>query len=726
MRSQRLNAKRAAQAVDDSEQPVAAKKVRHNKASATKKEVEKNDVQDNTTPTIAIEKNTKLKTARNEKKNVTLLPKNEPSTSGIGGRRSQRNKDPVFYTTDVDVKEESKSDDELPIKSKNKKPSKGTKQAVENGHADGPKIKKSKTGKSSAKDKSGSKKENAPSKSAVERKLVKKGRAAVDSLCPVAATSHVLDEGDDIWDCMLNQTNIQFNNNKYYIIQLLEDDKGGVYSVWMRWGRVGANGQNSLKPCGGNIELAKNIFSTKFRDKTRNEWSCRDCFEKVPGKYDLLHMDYSDEPLKEESSDQADGPSKERKPIKSELDDAVRELVELVCDIKIMEAAVLEMKYDAVKAPLGKLTKEQIKSGYLALLDISNIVNVGSGKVDNRALLTACNDFYTRIPHYFGMKVPPLIRSPSEVREKLQLLEALGDIEAAMTFLKDSSLDDSVHPADRNYKGMQCDIKPLAHDSEDYDVISKYVSLNHGKTHSSYKLKVEQIFVCEKKTEQERFMAELGNRMLLWHGSRLSNWAGILNQGLRIAPPEAPVTGYMFGKGIYFADMSSKSANYCMASCTNTTGILTLCEVALGVSRDLKQADYNADKLPKGYQSVKGVGRMTPQEANQVKMEDGVIVPLGPASSKTQDGLSLLYNEYIVYNPAQVRLRYLVKDMSDGPRGHDVVVCPADDRVTSPLESRLKLLFHHVAMRQSRMTNTEAAERYLHPTVATPWSPHGH
>ena len=33
--------------------------------------------------------------------------------------------------------------------------------------------------------------------------------------------------------------------------------------------------------------------------------------------------------------------------------------------------------------------------------------------------------------------------------------------------------------------------------------------------------------------------------MLLWHGSRLTNWVGILNQGLRIAPPEAPVTGYM-------------------------------------------------------------------------------------------------------------------------------------------------------------------------------------
>jgi len=38
------------------------------------------------------------------------------------------------------------------------------------------------------------------------------------------------------------------------------------------------------------------------------------------------------------------------------------------------------------------------------------------------------------------------------------------------------------------------------------------------------------------------------NQKLLWHGSRITNWVGILSQGLKIAPPEAPKTGYMFGK----------------------------------------------------------------------------------------------------------------------------------------------------------------------------------
>lgn len=37
----------------------------------------------------------------------------------------------------------------------------------------------------------------------------------------------------------------------------------------------------------------------------------------------------------------------------------------------------------------------------------------------------------------------------------------------------------------------------------------------------------------------------VSTRTLLWHGSRLSNWVGILSRGLRVAPPEAPVTGYM-------------------------------------------------------------------------------------------------------------------------------------------------------------------------------------
>lgn len=52
-----------------------------------------------------------------------------------------------------------------------------------------------------------------------------------------------------------------------------------------------------------------------------------------------------------------------------------------------------------------------------------------------------------------------------------------------------------------------------------------------------------QAFKVSRKGEYQRFrpFEELTNRKLLWHGSRVTNFAGILSQGLRIAPPEAPV-----------------------------------------------------------------------------------------------------------------------------------------------------------------------------------------
>ena len=56
------------------------------------------------------------------------------------------------------------------------------------------------------------------------------------------------------------------------------------------------------------------------------------------------------------------------------------------------------------------------------------------------------------------------------------------------------------------------------------------------------------------------------------------------SSGLHIAPAEAPVTGYMFGKGVYFADLFSKSANYCYASRKAKDGVLLLCEVVFFVS----------------------------------------------------------------------------------------------------------------------------------------------
>uniref|UniRef100_A0A665U9T4 Poly [ADP-ribose] polymerase n=1 Tax=Echeneis naucrates TaxID=173247 RepID=A0A665U9T4_ECHNA len=490
----------------------------------------------------------------------------------------------------------------------------------------------------------------------VVKTVVMKGRAPVDPECKAKlGKAHVHSEGNDVYDVMLNQTNLQFNNNKYYLIQLLEDDNSKVYNVWMRWGRVGKAGQNSLIACGGDLLKAKNIFKKKFSDKTKNEWEQRASFEKVAGKYDMVFVDYSTNE-KEENQTNVDAVPKKRT---SKLDLKIQSLLELICDLKAMEECVLEMKFDTRKAPLGKLTSEQIKAGYTALKRIEGCLKK---KGSNRELLEACNQFYTRIPHDFGLKTPPIIRTEDELKEKIALLEALSDIQIAVKMVL-SSEDSDEHPLDRQYCSLGCTLQPLDPSSDDYKVIEKYLQSTHAPTHSDYTMTVLDIFSVDRKGESSSFLSQIHNRTLLWHGSRLSNWVGILSQGLRVAPPEAPVTGYMFGKGIYFADMSSKSANYCFANQNNHVGLLLLCEVALGDSNELIDADYEASNLPPGKQSIKGLGQTGPDPKNSVTL-DGVTVPMGPGVKTgvgKKGGYSLLYNEFIVYNPAQTRMRYLLR-----------------------------------------------------------------
>lgn len=60
------------------------------------------------------------------------------------------------------------------------------------------------------------------------------------------------------------------------------------------------------------------------------------------------------------------------------------------------------------------------------------------------------------------------------------------------------------------------------------------------------------------------------------------------------------------------------------------------------------------DKPPEGKHSTKGLGKNIPLESEYVKWRDDIVVPCGkPVPSKVKAS-ELMYNEYIVYNTAQV------------------------------------------------------------------------
>lgn len=331
-----------------------------------------------------------------------------------------------------------------------------------------------------------------------------------------------------------------------------------------------------------------------------------------------------------------------------------------------MKKVMLEFELDMEKMPLGKISQRQIKAAYAVLNELTDLIAKNGSNVQ---FIDATNRFYTLIPHSFGVSRPPVLDTVEQVRNKMNMLEALLEIEVAYNLLtvkeeKEEGKENAQaqNPIDLHYDQLKANLQPLERDDPEFERLLRYVRNTHAETHNMYDLDVEAIFKVRRSGEEKRYkpFRKLHNRRLLWHGSRLTNYVGILSHGLKIAPPEAPSTGYMFGKGVYFADMVSKSANYCVTSSANPTGLLLLCEVALGDMKECTAAEY-VTKLPKDKHSTWGKGKTYPDPKEDFTREDGVVLPMGKATTDAALKSSLLYNEFIVYDAAQVQVQYLFK-----------------------------------------------------------------
>jgi poly [ADP-ribose] polymerase len=490
---------------------------------------------------------------------------------------------------------------------------------------------------------------------AQKRKLTMKGGSVVDPDSGLEDTHHVYESSGVIYNAVLGMVDIVRGTNSYYKLQLLEGDKRADYCLFRAWGRVGTTiGGNKLESFDSDVEDALDEFMRLYEEKTGTSWYDRKHATKIPGKFYPLEIDYGGDDDASLVLSSAGS--------KSKLAPEIQDFIKMIFDIETMKKALKEFEIDMKKMPLGKLSKNQIKSAYSVLNQC--LRELGRSSPDRSLLLDYSNKFYTLIPHDFGLQKPPLLETEEMIKGKTLMLDNLLEIELAYSLLKsDSSKDgEEKDPLDIHYEKLKTDMEVLPEDSEEYQRLVEYVANTHASTHSSYKLEVMEIFKISRHGESKRYkpFSKLPNRMLLWHGSRLTNYVGILSQGLRIAPPEAPVTGYMFGKGVYFADMVSKSANYCRTSRSDPIGIMILCEVALGNMYERQHAEFITD-LPPGKHSTKGVGSTAPDPDCDYVTESGVVIPMGNGVLDLTMRTSLLYNEYIVYDVSQINMKYLLK-----------------------------------------------------------------
>ena len=503
-----------------------------------------------------------------------------------------------------------------------------------------------------------------------------------DSVCGVAHNFSVYVDHDDdatVYDATLNQTNASANHNKFYIVQLLVRTDGQDYRTYTRWGRVGETGQDKLLG-GGSLAEARSIFEKKFKEKSGLKWSDRHDQPKDK-KYTFLPKSY------EESSDEEDLPetpamkrsltlkstASTSNTIESTLPAEVQGMMALIFNEQHLANAMQDLHYDPIKLPLGKLSVPTLREGFSVLQELSELIqdpNIAttSGVSFKNAVEGLSNRFLTLIPHVIprGSR-PPIIDNDELIKREMELLENLSDMKLANDIMKDAQEGEvgGVSRLEFQYNMLKLnEMTPLAKDSQEFQELMLYLDKSSGATHS-LRYQVEDIFRIERTAEEDRtqvdFSAlvppEKSDRRLLWHGSRTTNFAGILKEGLRIAPKEAPVSGYAFGKGIYLADMSTKSANYCHSYQSGDTGLLLLCEAELGKPMyRLLSGSYSEDDiaaLENGCLSTWGVGKTAPKtwkDAGAVNAQiKGVSMPDVKHRFKDveEEGLYLQYNEYI-------------------------------------------------------------------------------
>ncbi|KAL8831903.1 MAG: hypothetical protein Q9170_005096 [Blastenia crenularia] len=435
-----------------------------------------------------------------------------------------------------------------------------------------------------------------------------------------------------------------------------------------------------------SLEDAMKEFEKKFKDKSGHKWEDRGEPAKK-GKYTFIEKSYEEDD-DEPSATKKEEVENEDERIESKLPKQTQRLIELIFNQNHFNAVLEGIGYNANKLPLGKLSKATLKQGFEHLHELASLIKHPAlaenkhGMSFDEAIEDFSNKYYSTVPHDFRRNRPVPINDQESLRKEISMLDTLTDMEVANTIMKtttDSKKDaDAVNMLDKRFQELNMDeMTPLEHSSKEYKALADYLIKSSGQAHG-IRYKLEDIFRIQRAGEIDRFdkseFAKLhkSDKRLLWHGSRTTNFGGILSQGLRIAPPEAPVNGYAFGKGVYLADISSKSAQYCAPGMSGNTGLLLLIEAELGSPMyEIPTGDSMAEEQARKHKCIStlGVGRTAPLGWMDAEVVNeglkGVTMPdgekgIGDNKAKNANGY-LMHNEYICYDVAQLKLKYLFR-----------------------------------------------------------------
>ncbi|KAG7950563.1 hypothetical protein I3843_13G120700 [Carya illinoinensis] len=466
------------------------------------------------------------------------------------------------------------------------------------------------------------------------------------------------------YNCAFNLCDLGRGLNDYFVMQLISVPGSGLHLFYKK-GRVGddPNAEERLEEW-ENMDNAVKEFVRLFEEVTGNEfepWE-REKFQKKPLKFYPVDMD--------DGVEVRHGGLRLRQlgaaVAHCKLDPVVANLMKVLCSQSIYKYALMEMGYDHPDLPIGMVTTFHLKKCEEVLQEF--IDKVKSLKETGHKAEAVWSDYSQRWFNLMQSTRPFILRNFQEIADHAAAaLETVRDITVASHIIGDMSGPTFDDPLLDRYQKLGCSISPLDKGTDDYKMIQKYLDRTYEPVkvgEIEYDVTVERIFAVESivlLSYDE--IKELPNKVLLWCGTRSSNLLRHLHQGFLPAICHLPVPGYMFGPAIVCSDAAAEAARYGFTAVDRPLeGFLVLAIASLGNQvMEAKKAPEDTKTFQDKKIGVKGLGRKKTDESEYFIWKDNIKVPCGRLVPSDHKDSPIDYNEYAVYDPKLVSIRFVVE-----------------------------------------------------------------
>lgn len=386
------------------------------------------------------------------------------------------------------------------------------------------------------------------------------------------------------------------NNNKFYEATL--EDSG---NITVRFGRVGGGSQNTSYS--GGERKFKSLIASKIKKGYKEAQ-----LEAISAESGALtqKVNVVDVALRQISC----------------ADNMSRALITAVAQANIHNiTSSTNIKYDKedglFKTPLGVVKKDAVLEAVSLLDEIElhiSASNVGGMPFDEDKMRTWNDSYYVLIPNKVATTRDTryLLYNLKNVDAQREVCKALLETLDLIEELKKREPAPSEEKTEEE-KIFSVSVEHVV-DASVIEKIVSYYNKSKNRQHGGKIMgsRVKNIYKIALNSQQAPFEAaaeELGNIHELWHGTRVANLLSIMGKGL-LMPKASPgqKAGAMFGDGLYFANQSSKSINYCdgmyWTGGSNSGKVyMFLASVAVGKEYVPSSSTGSSGRPPEGYDS---------------------------------------------------------------------------------------------------------------------------